>query len=323
MTLHRKLFPMAVAAVLVLLNPVAVDAAPAGSHHGARLLVTGLAGGAGSTVGPDGALYVTERLAGRISRVDRNSGAFTTYATGLPIPPGEPGGAMDIAFLGTTAYVLVTLVGPDVGGGDVVGLYRVDGPNTVTVVADIGAYAIAHPPPTEFQVPSGLQYAMQPYAGGFLITDGHHNRLLRVTPDGAISQVVQFDNIVPTGLARWGNTVYMAEAGPVPHLPEDGKIVAFDARFPAPREVTSGGPLLVDVEFGPRRTLYGLAQGVFVPGGQHGSPASPNTGQLLRVGHDGAFALVADGLDRPTSVEVVGNTAYVVTLTGEIWTVRL
>ena len=27
------------------------------------------------------------------------------------------------------------------------------------------------------------------------------------------------------------------------------------------------------------------------------------------------------GLDRPTSLEFIGNTAYVVTLTGEIWTI--
>ena len=35
---------------------------------------------------------------------------------------------MDVAFRGKTVYVLVTLVGPDVGGSDVVGVYEVDGP---------------------------------------------------------------------------------------------------------------------------------------------------------------------------------------------------
>lgn len=28
---------------------------------------------------------------------------------------------------------------------------------------------------------------------------------------------------------------------------------------------------------------------------------------------------MTEDLDRPTSLEVIGNTAYVVTLTGEIW----
>ena len=90
------------------------------------LLVSGLDSGSGSTVGPGGALYVTEGFAGRVSRVDPTTGAVTTYATGLPESIVGIGGAMDIAFIGSTAYVLVTLVGPDVGGSDVVGIYRVD-----------------------------------------------------------------------------------------------------------------------------------------------------------------------------------------------------
>ena len=122
-------------------------------------------GGSGSTVGPDGALYVTESAVGRISRVDPETGQVTTFASGLPkwiaaIAP--PGGAIDVAFIGNTAYALVTLVGPDVGGSDMVGIYRVDGPNSFTVVADIGAFAVLHPPtiPFEIDVPSGVQYAI-------------------------------------------------------------------------------------------------------------------------------------------------------------------
>ena len=39
----------------------------------------------------------------------------------------------------------------------------------------------------------------------------------------------------------------------------------------------------------------------------------------MKVNGDGTFTVVTDGLDRPTSLEFIGNTAYVVTLTGEIW----
>jgi hypothetical protein len=45
----------------------------------------------------------------------------------------------------------------------------------------------------------------------------------------------------------------------------------------------------------------------------------PNTGQLFRVNGDGTFTTIADALDRPTSLEIVHTTAYVVTLGGEIW----
>jgi sugar lactone lactonase YvrE len=285
------------------------------------LLLTGLASGSGSTIGPRGALYVTEGAAGRVSRVNPRTGHITTFATGLPPSIIGIGGAMDIAFIGKTAYVLVTLVGSDVGGHDVVGIYRVDGPHSFTVIADIGAFSLAHPPTTPFFVPTGVQYALQPYRGGFLVTDGHHNRVLRVTLDGRITEVITFGNIVPTGMAIRGKTVYMAQAGPVPHLPQNGKIVKFNPKRPTASDVASGGRLLVDVEFGRGGRLYALAQGVFPVGNPEGSPAMPNTGQLLKVNRNGTFTVLAEGLNQPTSLENIGDTAFVVTLGGEIWTI--
>jgi len=309
------------AALVAVSVPSAVIAAPHAGNPTVSRLVTGLQGGLGSTVGPDGALYVTEPAAGRITRVDPQTGATTTYVDGLPKPVIGLGGATDIAFLGHTAYVLVTLVGPDVGGSAIDGIYRVDGPHTFTVVANIGQFAIAHPPATPFEVPSGLQFALQPYRGGFLVTDGHHNRVYRVTLDGTVTQLIAFGNIVPTGLAVRGRTIYMAEAGPVPHLPENGKVVSFGPKpTTAVTQVASGSPLLVDVAFGRGRTLYALSQGVG-SGGPPGSPALPDTGALVKVNADGTFTPVTTGLDRPTSLEFIGTTAYVVTLGGDIWKV--
>ena len=294
----------------------------------ATLLVSGLEGGSGSTIGPGGALYVTESAAGRISRVDPETGAVSTFATGLPkaIPAIGIGGAMDVAFIGMQAYALVTLVGTDVGGTDHVGIYRVNPPDNVTLVADIGGFSIQNPPQTEFAVPSGVQYALQPYRGGFLVTDGHHNRVLRVTLErhagleyGRVSEFRVFGNIVPTGLAVMGETVYMAEAGPVPHLPQDGKIVAFGPTSSGVTEVAAGARLIVDVEFGRGQTLFGLSQGIFPVGNPPGSPALPNTGALMRANDDGTFSTIVENLNLPTSVEVIGTTAYVITLTGEVW----
>src|SRR5262249_37849307 len=186
-----------------------------------------------------------------------------------------------------------------------------------TVVADIGEFNVANPPPTPFVVPTGLQYALQTYRGGFLVTDGHLNRVLRVTLDGEVNVLIPFDNIVPTGLEVRGNTVYMAEAGPVPHLPQAGKGVSFESGAPTATEVASGARLLVDVDFGPGNSLYALSQGIFPVGGDPGSPALPNTGALVKAKGDGTFTVIAEPLDRPTSLEFIGNRAYVVTLTGE------
>jgi hypothetical protein len=318
-SVSRKLLLLSVALTVMAAPSAANAAAPRSGNTTAHRLVTGLEGGAGSTVGPDGGRYVTETAAGRITRVDPRTGATTTYASGLPRSIIGLGGAMDIAFLGRIAYVLVTLVGPDVGGSDVVGIYRVDGPTSFTVVADIGAFSIAHPPATPFFVPTGVQYALEPYRGGFLVTDGHHNRVLRVTRDGQIMVRRAFGNIVPTGLEVWGRTIYMAEAGPVPHLPETGKVVSFRPGSTEVREVASGSPLVVDVEFGRGRRLYALSQGDLQPGNPEGSPALPNTGALVKVDRDGSFTVVIDGLNQPTSLELIGKTAYVVTLGGEIW----
>ena len=158
---------------------------------------------------------------------------------------------------------------------------------------------------------------MESYRGGFLVTDGHHNRILRVTLDGEVTAFMAFDNIVPTGLAASGNTVYMAQAGPIPHDPADGKVVSFRPKSPTATEVASGAPLLVDVEFGRGRELYALSQGPLVAvlrvlrRSEH---RKPREGQP-----NGTLTVVVDGLDRPTSLEIIENTAYVVTLAGEIW----
>jgi sugar lactone lactonase YvrE len=309
---------MLAAALIAMITPSTATARRPCDEPTATRLVTGLEGATGSTIGPDGALYVTEGAAGRVSRVDPQTGDITTFASGLPPALIGIGGAIDVAFIDNVAYVLVTLVSPDVGGSNVDGIYRVDGPDSFTVVADIGAFNIANPPPTPFDVPTGLQYALQTYRGAFLVSDGHLNRVLRVTLDGEITVSIQFGNIVPTGLEVRGNRIYMAEAGPVPHLPEDGKVVSFGPNSPTAREIASGAPLLVDVEFGGGR-LYALSQGIFPVGSPPATPALPNTGSLVKVNGDGTFTVVMEPLDRPTSLEFIGNTAYVVTLTGEIW----
>jgi hypothetical protein len=340
MKIRRTLLTGAALMALVL-SPLVLSA-PAGAASGAAvadhagapgggglatpsLLVSGLQGASGSTVGPDGALYVTEGAIGQVTRIDPDTGETSPLVTGLPPSIIGISGAIDVAFIGTTAYVLVTMVGDDVPGStrnDVAGIYRVDGPDSYTVVADIGEWSLQNPPPPDIDIflGRGVQYAMQPVWGGFLVTDGHHNRVLRVSLSGYISLVQQFGNIVPTGLETLGPMVFMAEAGPVPHEPATGKVVVFALWNPQPREVASGYSLLVDVELG-SCGLYALSQGDSPGNVPDGSPALPDSGELLKVGFNGTFSVVAEGLDLPTSVDFIRDTAYVVTLNGEVWTV--
>jgi len=303
------------------LAPVAAFAAllPAAA---AAQLASGLAGSVGSTVGPDGALYVPESAAGRITRIDPTTGATSTFADGLPATlPGVPlGGVVDVAFIGNTAYALVTMVDGFFGGSDVVGIYRVDLAGNHEPIADIGSFTIGNPSSTDWFIPSGVQYALEPWRGGFLVTDGHHNRVLHVTLGGEVSEFRGFGNIVPTGLEVQGHTVYMARMGAVPHAAQDGQVIAFAAGSASEHVVASGAPMLVDVERGRGQTMFALSQGTW-DGVFPGSPANPLEGSLLRVNGDGSFSVVADGLNLPSSLEIIGNTAYVVTLTGEVWAI--
>jgi len=328
---------MTMTAALALLMPAfavrAGDSQPPGSQPGeVRLLASGLMGTIGSTIGPDGALYVAEGAVGRITRIDLSTGKATTFAAGLPaaVPGVGLGGPMDVAFVGSTAYVLVAVVDSAVGGHQKDGIYRVDDKYNSTLLVDLGTWSFNHPPdpivPFNYFLPDGVQFALQPIDNGFLVSDGHLNRVLHVSKDGTeITVLKQFNDVVPTGLAKSGDTVFLAELGPVPETPDTGKVVSFGLSATHPlapaHEVASGVSMIVGTAFGAHGRLYALSQGIAPAGIQPGQPASPDTGRLLRVNYDGTFTILADKLDQPTSLNFVGNTAYIVTLTGEVWEV--
>lgn len=301
-----------------ILMPTAAGAAPPQEAAEVEILASGLDGASGGSIGPDGALYVVEGAVGEVTRIDPDSGEATTFASGLPESIIGIGGAIDVAFLGNTAYVLVTLVGSDLGGTEVDGIYRVDDADSFTVIADLGAWSAENPPRTQFDLSEGVQFALDISRGEFLVTDGHHNRVLTVSLSGAISELIQFDNTVPTGLDVLGNTVYLAMAGPVPHAPEDGTVEMFGLNDLDVSTVASGFSLITDVELGRCNVLYALSQGDSPGDVPAGSPALPESGELLRVTSDGSFSVVAEGLDLPTSLHIAGDTAFIVSLGGDV-----
>lgn len=314
----RKLIVIAVAAVAMIAGLAPAQASP-DEAPSVSTLATGIPGANGSAIGPDGALYVTASETGQILRIDPDTGATSVYASGLPTKIAPIGGPMDLVFHDDTAYVLVSLVGGFFGTSDANGIYRMDGPDEWTVIADLGAWAEANPPGPDIHyfIPTGVHYSIDNYRGGFVVAEAHHNVVLEVSADGDISAVERFGNVVPTGLATDGDEILVAMAGPQPHLPADGQILKIEGDEDDDIElVADGGRLLVDVESG-KDAVFGLAQGVFPVGQPDGSPANPGTGELM-IARDGTLVSVVTGLDQPVSVEIVRDTAYVVGLQGTI-----
>jgi hypothetical protein len=138
---------------------------------------------------------------------------------------------------------------------------------------------------------------------------------------GAVTELLQLENVVPTGLSLHGNTIYLAETGPVPHDPQTGKVVAVDSNTWATAAVASGAPLLLDVQGGRGTKLLGLSQGSGT-GAPAGAPAAPNTGSLVEVNDDGTFTTIDAPLNLPASMQIVGNDAYIVSLDGNVYRVN-
>jgi sugar lactone lactonase YvrE len=286
--------------------------------------------GSGSTIGPDGALYVTNGNAGTLVRIDPRNGSETVVGRGLPLQVIGFAGAIDVAFVGHRAYVLVTAAGSDFGTDAVMGIYRLKCDGTFSVFADLGTWSAAHPPADpDWNAAQGLQYSFDVWHNGFVVVDAHLGRIIRVDSRGHISELVAFPstNSVPTGVEVANGKVFVATAGPVPHLPSDSAInvVRRDGSTKVvgkwAADYAGNRGLIVDVEMGRHHRLYGLLQGHWnlqpLPSNE-GKPAAPNTGEIVVVGADGTFKTVVSGLNRPTSLELVGRVAFVVTLSGTI-----
>ena len=229
---QRKLLLLA-AAVVVMITPSAASAAPPSPAPTTTQLLTGLEGGSGSTVGPGGALYVTESAAGRISRVDPRTGEITTFASGCRSRSSASAAATTSRSsagprtrwspLSAPTSAAATLSAST--GWTAPKLHRHRGHRRVRL--EQSARSVRHPNRTPVRAGDlprrvlGHGWAPQPGVPG-------HARRRR-------HELIAFGNIVPTGLETRGNTVYMAEAGPVPHDPEDGKVVSFSRGHPAPR----------------------------------------------------------------------------------------
>ncbi|MEX0782293.1 MAG: ScyD/ScyE family protein [Dehalococcoidia bacterium] len=303
------------------------------------LLAGELPGIFGGAIGPDGALYMPQGgtggdtvvetpdgpvnvgLTGRIARID-STGAVTTAFDGIAsvdFGDGAGSGVVDVVFIGASMYFMTAGGGEPFGLEDwPVGIYRANANGTATLIADLGAYALANPSETQ-EIPTGNPFGLATRGGAFLVTDGNANRLLNVTTTGVITTVSQFDNVVPTGVVSAASgPIYVTFYSPAPHTAGSSSLVTIDAATGAVTTVDTGTEL-IGVAFSDGQ-VYVVSMGD-EPIDPEGPPAQPFTGTLYRL-VGGQLVPVATGFMLPVSLTIGNNTAYIATLTGEVWRVQ-
>ena len=332
-----------VAATLILIpfagaGRVAAAAQPPALSPNATVYATGLNNPRGLTFGPDGMLYVAEAGTGgshstvgvcqqapapagpykggmtaRISRIGPN-GVRTTVADKLPSDQMSPNngnlesGVAAVTFMGGTLYALISGAGCSHGVvGNPNGIIKVNSNGSWTQLADLSDF-LAHNPvayPDDDAEPDGTWYGLVATKGAFYATEANHQQILRITPAGVASRLVDFSAIYP-GLLNWH--------GPTALTVQDGKLyVGFLTQFPVVvgssnvsqvsmdgnvQVVAAGLTAVVGVAFH-KGGLYVLEM-TSVPGLP--GPTWAGQGKVVQVTATGGLETVASGLTFPTAL---------------------
>ena len=243
--IRRRLtvFVAALAIMLVVPSSDALAHKPGDSGPVVTVLnSTALGGlGSGSTIGPDGALYVTNGNAGTLVRIDPRNGSETVVGSGLPLA-GRRVRWRDRRRLRRSPGVRARhrrrvrlSASPMRSWASTASSATARSPSSPTWAH--GPQRTRPRTPTG-SLAQGLQYSLDVWHNGFLVADAHLGRLIRVDLRGQISELVAFDSTdsVPTGLEVANGKVFVATAGPTPHLPADSAINAS-----ATRRIDEGG----------------------------------------------------------------------------------
>lgn len=334
---------VAVLGTLVVSSVSAQGGPPPPPSHG-EVIATDLIGSIGSAVGPDGALYVAENgtggdteidapegyglppdttlffgLTGRVSRIDPATGARSTAVGNLPsLAFGEPGqgsGPTDVAFLEGEMYVLITGSSSSAGEEEWPnGVYRVEDSDTVTLIADITEFNDDNPVSFPDALPGGNPFAIAARGDGFIVSDGNYNRLLQVSLDGEIDILASFDNVVPTGLETQNAGPLLGTwFSPAPHDPADSKVIQVGVPTGSVTGLASGYAQMIDVETGPNGKTYVLQFGDQTTSEEE----PPPPGRILLL-ENGTLTPVVTGLFLATSLDFIGDAAFVTSLAGTV-----
>jgi hypothetical protein len=304
----------------------------------ATVFATGLNNPRGLTFGRDGNLYVAEAgtggsrstvgvcqqapapagpysggMSARISKISP-SGVRTTFADHLPSDQMSPAngklasGVAAVTFMGNTLYALLSGAGCSHGlSGTANGVIRVKADGSWTTLADLSQFLAIHPVanPDDDAEPDGTWYGLVALGGALYATEPNHQQILRVTPAGAASRLIDFSTIYP-GLLNWhgpaaltaqGGKLYVGFLTSFPMVVGASNIsqVSLDGKV---RVVAAGLTAVLGLAFH-NGQLYVLEMTTVagLPG-----PTWAGQGQVVRVTAAGTAETVASGLTLPTAM---------------------
>jgi len=266
-------------------------------------------GGNSSTVGqctqvvPPVGPYTGQATGGRISRVD-SSGVRHTVTDAFPSSQTASSlvsGVADVAFIGDTLYAITAGAGCSHGVADTVnGVYRVSGNGSVSLVANLSAYQMAHPvvhpEPDDFE-PDGTWYSMVAVRGSLYAVEPNHGELDRISTSGAISRVADISasqgHIVPTAMATHG-VFYVGNLNTFPISVGSSKILQITPDGTVHTAAT-GFTTVLGLAFDNRARMYVLENTV------HDGFPQPGYGEIVRVTGNKKDVIVS-GLALPTGM---------------------
>jgi hypothetical protein len=298
-----------------------------------KVVATGFNDPRGLKFGPDGLLYVAEAGIGgshvsscipqvippvgpytgsdtgsRISRVGWD-GVRTTFVDHLPSSTTAPGGGSgiqgvaDIAFIGNDLYAVLAGAGcshavPDIPNG----VIKIKADRSWKIIANLSEFImnnpVKNPNPPDFE-PDGTWWSMIQSGGDFYTIEPNHGELDKVSPNGAISRVIDISavegHIVPTALTVHNGLFYVGNLDVFPVVPGSASVFTVTPSGKI-KTFATGFTNILGLTFDDRGRLYVLETNTAAGG------LTPGTGDVIRLDANGKRHIIASGLNFPTAM---------------------